>query len=159
MLLIKCPYCGERPEIEFSYGGQAHLARPATIRISDQDWASTLHAPQSQGRACRALAHLQGCARFFMRCVTPPPIRSCTIVASAAQLGAAGLPPIGAMNRFRTQTGGLIDRTQSVRFGSTASRSRLCGDTLASALLANGIHLTGRSFKYHRPADTQRWRR
>jgi sarcosine oxidase subunit alpha len=25
------------------------------------------------------------------------------------------------------------------------------GDTLASALLANGIHLTGRSFKYHRP--------
>ncbi|MBW3096356.1 sarcosine oxidase subunit alpha family protein [Pseudohoeflea coraliihabitans] len=27
----------------------------------------------------------------------------------------------------------------------------LCGDTLASALLANGVHLTGRSFKYHRP--------
>jgi len=25
------------------------------------------------------------------------------------------------------------------------------GDTLASALLANGVHLTGRSFKYHRP--------
>ena len=27
----------------------------------------------------------------------------------------------------------------------------LAGDTLASALLANGVHLTGRSFKYHRP--------
>ena len=25
------------------------------------------------------------------------------------------------------------------------------GDTLASALIANGIHLVGRSFKYHRP--------
>ena len=25
------------------------------------------------------------------------------------------------------------------------------GDTLASALLANNIHLVGRSFKYHRP--------
>ena len=25
------------------------------------------------------------------------------------------------------------------------------GDTLASALLANGVHLVGRSFKYHRP--------
>ena len=25
------------------------------------------------------------------------------------------------------------------------------GDTLASALLANGVHLIGRSFKYHRP--------
>ena len=29
MLLINCPYCGPRPELEFSYGGQAHIARPA----------------------------------------------------------------------------------------------------------------------------------
>ncbi|NNM62319.1 MAG: sarcosine oxidase subunit delta, partial [Steroidobacteraceae bacterium] len=28
MLLIPCPYCGKRPEIEFTYGGQAHLVRP-----------------------------------------------------------------------------------------------------------------------------------
>ena len=28
MLLIPCPYCGERPELEFRYGGQAHIARP-----------------------------------------------------------------------------------------------------------------------------------
>jgi len=27
MLLIECPYCGERPEPEFVYGGQAHIAR------------------------------------------------------------------------------------------------------------------------------------
>ena len=30
MLLIHCPYCDEaRPEIEFAYGGEAHIARPA----------------------------------------------------------------------------------------------------------------------------------
>ena len=29
--------------------------------------------------------------------------------------------------------------------------SGCAGDTLASALLANGVHLIGRSFKYHRP--------
>ena len=29
--------------------------------------------------------------------------------------------------------------------------SGLRGDTLASALLANGVRLVGRSFKYHRP--------
>ena len=30
MLLIDCPYCGmARPEIEFAYGGEAHIARPA----------------------------------------------------------------------------------------------------------------------------------
>ena len=30
------------------------------------------------------------------------------------------------------------------------------GDTLAAALLANGIHLVGRSFKYHRPREIGR---
>ena len=56
------------------------------------------------------------------------------------------------MNRFRTQAGGLIDRTQSVRFRFDGRPLEgYAGDTLASALLANGIHLAGRSFKYHRP--------
>src|ERR1700733_7963121 len=56
------------------------------------------------------------------------------------------------MNRFRTQSGGLIDRTQTVRFRFDGQPLKgYAGDTLASALLANGIHLTGRSFKYHRP--------
>ena len=37
MLLISCPYCGERPEIEFSYGGQAHLVRPPRpAELSDE---------------------------------------------------------------------------------------------------------------------------
>ncbi|MBS0397922.1 MAG: sarcosine oxidase subunit delta, partial [Proteobacteria bacterium] len=27
MLLINCPWCGERPEPEFVHGGQAHVAR------------------------------------------------------------------------------------------------------------------------------------
>ncbi len=29
MLLIRCPWCGPRDEIEFRYGGQAHLVYPA----------------------------------------------------------------------------------------------------------------------------------
>ena len=28
MLQIPCPYCGPRAEAEFSYGGEAHIARP-----------------------------------------------------------------------------------------------------------------------------------
>ncbi|MFY8150728.1 MAG: 2Fe-2S iron-sulfur cluster-binding protein, partial [Hyphomicrobiales bacterium] len=54
--------------------------------------------------------------------------------------------------RFRTATGGRIDRARTIRFvfdGVTYEGLR--GDTLASALLANGVHLMGRSFKYHRP--------
>ena len=44
---------------------------------------------------------------------------------------------------------GLIDRTQSIPFVfDGASYSGYAGDTLTSALLANGVRLMGRSFKY-----------
>ncbi len=49
-------------------------------------------------------------------------------------------------------TGGQIDRTQSLHFTFDGKSYRgHPGDTLASALLANGVQLMGRSFKYHRP--------
>ncbi|MCA0043987.1 sarcosine oxidase subunit alpha family protein [Celeribacter litoreus] len=49
-------------------------------------------------------------------------------------------------------TGGLIDRTKPLNFTfNGASYQGFEGDTLASALLANGVQLMGRSFKYHRP--------
>jgi sarcosine oxidase subunit alpha len=53
---------------------------------------------------------------------------------------------------FRTEAGGSIDRSQPVKFQFNGkSYQGFAGDTLASALLANGVHLVGRSFKYHRP--------
>ncbi len=52
---------------------------------------------------------------------------------------------------FRT-AGGRIDRSRTLRFSLDGrSYEGHPGDTLASALLANGVHLVGRSFKYHRP--------
>ncbi|HJU33113.1 MAG TPA: sarcosine oxidase subunit alpha family protein [Hyphomicrobiaceae bacterium] len=46
----------------------------------------------------------------------------------------------------------MIDRTRSLAFMFDGRRYQgYPGDTLASALLANGVHLVGRSFKYHRP--------
>ncbi|HEY6431818.1 MAG TPA: 2Fe-2S iron-sulfur cluster-binding protein, partial [Acetobacteraceae bacterium] len=53
---------------------------------------------------------------------------------------------------FRTQSGGHIDRGTELRFRFDGrSYSGHSGDTLASALLANGVRLVGRSFKLHRP--------
>ncbi|MGL5011108.1 MAG: 2Fe-2S iron-sulfur cluster-binding protein, partial [Paracoccaceae bacterium] len=47
---------------------------------------------------------------------------------------------------------GLIDRTKPLRFRFDGrDYAGYHGDTLASALLANGVKLMGRSFKYHRP--------
>jgi sarcosine oxidase, subunit alpha len=52
----------------------------------------------------------------------------------------------------RLPDGGIIDRTRPLRFEyDGVAYQGYAGDTLASALLANGIHLVGRSFKYHRP--------
>ncbi|MFN3673313.1 MAG: 2Fe-2S iron-sulfur cluster-binding protein, partial [Bosea sp. (in: a-proteobacteria)] len=53
---------------------------------------------------------------------------------------------------FRRGHGGLIDRTLPLSFRFDGrSYQGFAGDTLASALLANGVRLVGRSFKYHRP--------
>ena len=52
----------------------------------------------------------------------------------------------------RLESGGLIDRASELEFtfdGKSFAGFR--GDTLASALVANGVKLVGRSFKYHRP--------
>ncbi len=56
------------------------------------------------------------------------------------------------MQAFRRDTGGLIDRARPVAFTFDGRHLHgFQGDTLASALLANGVRLVGRSFKYHRP--------
>jgi len=54
--------------------------------------------------------------------------------------------------RFRLPAGGVIDRSQPLKFAfDGVGYEGHAGDTLASALLANGVHLVARSFKYHRP--------
>ena len=53
---------------------------------------------------------------------------------------------------YRLDKEGYIDREKRISFKFNGKiYFGYKGDTLASALLANGIHLVGRSFKYHRP--------
>jgi len=53
---------------------------------------------------------------------------------------------------FRLDKAGYISRDKKISFKFNGKKYfGYEGDTLASALLANGIHLVGRSFKYHRP--------
>jgi sarcosine oxidase subunit alpha len=56
------------------------------------------------------------------------------------------------MSSFRVSGRGRVDHTQPIQFTFDGKKIKgFKGDTIASALLANGIHLMGRSFKYHRP--------
>ncbi|HEY1454799.1 MAG TPA: 2Fe-2S iron-sulfur cluster-binding protein, partial [Roseiarcus sp.] len=53
---------------------------------------------------------------------------------------------------FRLVGGGSIDRSRPLAFTfDGVAYAGYAGDTLASALIANGVHLVGRSYKYHRP--------
>ncbi|MBC8129290.1 MAG: (2Fe-2S)-binding protein, partial [Rhizobiaceae bacterium] len=56
------------------------------------------------------------------------------------------------MSQYRVPGRGRLPAARRIPFTFDGKRYEgLEGDTLASALLANGVHLTGRSFKYHRP--------
>jgi sarcosine oxidase subunit delta len=67
MLLIPCPWCGARPENEFRYGGQAHVARPPDpSAVDDAAWAEYLFVRDNpKGRHTERWRHVHGCGRFF----------------------------------------------------------------------------------------------
>ena len=68
MMLIHCPYCDEkRPEIEFAYGGEAHIARPENpSALSDDELESYLFIRANpRGRHHERWRHIHGCGRFF----------------------------------------------------------------------------------------------
>ena len=67
MLLIECPYCGVRDESEFSYAGEAHIARPLeTEKLSDEEWADYLFMRKNpKGLHREQWLHAAGCRRYF----------------------------------------------------------------------------------------------
>ena len=67
MLLIECPYCGPRAEIEFACGGEGHIARPLdTESLSDAEWADYLFMRKNpKGTHYERWNHARGCRRWF----------------------------------------------------------------------------------------------
>ncbi|TVQ34867.1 MAG: sarcosine oxidase subunit delta family protein [Geminicoccaceae bacterium] len=66
MLLIHCPWCGERPESEFRSGGEAHIRRPDPANAGDAAWADYLYyRTNPKGAHVERWVHTQGCGRWF----------------------------------------------------------------------------------------------
>ena len=67
MLLISCPWCGPRDEIEFHYGGEAHITRPADpAALDDAAWAEYLFMRNNpKGPFAERWVHSAGCRRWF----------------------------------------------------------------------------------------------
>ena len=111
MLLVRCPWCGPRDEIEFRYGGQAGLTYPADPEaLSDEEWADYLFMRDNpKGPFRERWFHTAGCRRWFNA------VRDT------------------ATHRF---VGFTFDGRELKGFE---------GDTLASALLADGADVVCRS--------------
>jgi sarcosine oxidase subunit delta len=69
MFVIKCPYCNEnREEEEFSYGGEAFIARPANPENeTDETWGDYLFMKKNpKGWHWEMWGHTTGCRKFFV---------------------------------------------------------------------------------------------
>lgn len=67
MILIPCPWCGDRAETEFSYGGQAGVPYPDDPEaLSDEEWARFLFFRDNpRGASHERWVHTHGCRRWF----------------------------------------------------------------------------------------------
>ena len=154
MLLIPCPWCGPRNQIEFTYGGDATLRRPAPD-APEAAWVDYVYLRDNPcGPHRRALVP----RRRLPQLVQGPPRHAHARHPRAARRptdrrrrrrGRASDDAAHGASRSRRRRSTARVRSRST---STARATKaIAGDTLASALLANGVHLVGRSFKYHRP--------
>ena len=67
MLVISCPYCGLRDQIEFSNGGEAHVIRPKNPdQISDDEWSEYVFIRSNpKGIFYERWVHSHGCKKWF----------------------------------------------------------------------------------------------
>ena len=68
MLLVTCPYCGPRDQIEFSSGGEGDRARPddGGASMTDAEWAEFLFLRRNtKGLHRERWFHSAGCRKWF----------------------------------------------------------------------------------------------
>ena len=67
MLLLNCPHCGPRNEVEFHYGGQAHVSYPSDpSSLSEEQWAHYLfYRDNPAGEFAERWLHTGGCRKWF----------------------------------------------------------------------------------------------
>ena len=66
-MLIPCPWCGQREEFEFRYGGPVPLAYPQDPEaVDDATWARYVYfRPNPKGPLTERWVHFAGCRRWF----------------------------------------------------------------------------------------------
>ncbi|MEU6139604.1 sarcosine oxidase subunit alpha family protein [Streptomyces sp. NPDC047081] len=180
MLLIPCPWCGPRDEAEFHYGGQAHVPYPENpSTLTDEEWAKYLFfRANPKGPFAERWSHSAGCRRWFnavrdtstneiMAVYRAGEERPGTVErredSSAVPVTSQPRPAPSARPAFEDEApSGPIGgagaepparrRTRRLTFTFDGTEYQgVEGDTLASALLANGVIAAATSIKLGRP--------
>ena len=65
MLLINCPFCGKRSEMEFIYGGPVKSDRPDPDDITDEEWVDYITITENPcGPVQERWWHARGCGEW-----------------------------------------------------------------------------------------------
>lgn len=65
MFNIKCPWCGDRGEIEFTYKGDATVGRPDPETATDDEWLDHIYLRENpSGDHDELWQHTSGCRQF-----------------------------------------------------------------------------------------------
>ena len=137
MLLIDCPWCGPRDEVEFRYGGQAHIAYPDDpAAIDDAEWGRFLFMRANpKGGSANAGVTRPAAGAGSTSCATRPPTGFWRCIGSARNR-AVSAPPSWADESTAPGRSVSLDGERTDGFA---------GDTLASALLANGVRVVSQA--------------
>ena len=141
MQIFPCPFCGPRDETEFHYVGEPKARPEPAGWVSDADMGGLpLFQRQPEGRAREIWLHMTCMEIFVMTRDTAPnaPAADAAARARSERLSSSH----GRRRRSRRPLRFTFDGKPYAGFE---------GDSIASALLANGVGVVGRSFKYHRP--------
>jgi sarcosine oxidase subunit delta len=67
VILLECPNCGPRDEVEYHYGGEAHVPYPEDpYALSDEEWARYLfYRRNPKGLFAERWVHAAGCRKWF----------------------------------------------------------------------------------------------
>lgn len=67
MLVVPCPWCGERNELEFVYGGESHIPFPSDPEtVTDEEWGAFVFVRSNPvGEFRERWVHVHGCRRWF----------------------------------------------------------------------------------------------
>ena len=136
-MLIECPYCGAPLSEEFTYLGDA-TRRPSASRRHPMDaWYDYVYHPRQPQGPHREYWHHSGGCRAWLVVERDTLTHEIYAVTARTPRDRGNEPPTPRLE------GGLIDRARphSLQLRRQPDYSGYAGDTLASALLANGVTL------------------